>query len=539
MWKVASLVALLILTLPVSGALVEVRAFDDIRVLIISNESDLKSSELLTAWLSDKQIPHEISDRPMPGFNFYIVLGGPKARVTGQLALKYIPERERFLLLNQKGYWTFHVTTEGRSTFVLIAGSTRKETFEATEILIERGILDFIVSEGSGLNIPYEKGPSQRRDFKWSFPPISGKEFSLSVDIPEELVDFYRVKPRMRVAELSSENGSLIFTWYLMMRTPHDDELLERMKNELIEIAEKNGIKGYDRVWFIASFVQHLKYSLANEYSPTGDHPSYPVETLFDGRGDCEDLSMLLISLLREAGFDSILLVMPGHAAVAVAMPPDWVKLPRVKASIERLGGVEVALVDLLDLWDILRKGEVPFALEFRLGNRSYFYLESTGFFRPGELPNILHLAESIRWPYRNFPIFLVRDEGSPVPLIYDYLFLSRKVDSGYLITVIVKIKNAGDGEARELRLESQIYPGSKVEVGGIDAKLRRLGELAGVRVSESESHSSLILGPIGPGGSSIHSFTFHTPSPTVGARLSLYLGSSEVDFLRIRPFNP
>lgn len=38
---------------------------------------------------------------------------------------------------------------------------------------------------------------------------------------------------------------------------------------------------------------------------------------------------------------------------------------------------------------------------------------------------------------------------------------------------------------------------------------------------------------------SSVHSFTFHIPSPTVGARLSLYLGSSEVDFLRIRPLNP
>ncbi|RDD53794.1 MAG: transglutaminase domain-containing protein [Candidatus Korarchaeota archaeon NZ13-K] len=527
------------LLLMLLGALAnDAGAVGETKVLIVSNDDDFNSTKLLKSWLDERGFLYEVSSSPLPGFRFQIILGGPKARIVGQLARRYMPEGERILLMNHKGYWTFHVTTEGNKTLIFIAGNTRRETLKATEILLRSGVLDFILSQDSGLRISQE-GSVEKRDFHWRFPPVSGKDYRLSIEIPEILADFYRVKPRMRVVEFKPGNDSPIFTWYLMVRTPHDDELLRRLAGELAEIASRDGIEGYDRVWFIASFVQHLKYSLANEYSPTGDHPSYPVETLIEGGGDCEDLSMLLVSLLRESGFNSMLLIMPTHAAVAVEMPPEWVRFPRVRVSIENVSGVRVALVDLADLRDKVIRGEVPLALELRLGNRSFFYLESTGFLRPGELPNLLLIAESIGWPYSEFPIFLVSDENAPVPLIYDYLFTSRKVDSGNLITLVVKVKNVGDRVAEGLRLESQIYAGSRVEVGGIDARLVRLGELAGVRVTESAQLASIDLGPVRPGEVLTYSFTFHTPSPTVGARVSLYLGRSEVDFLRIRPFNP
>ncbi|MCS7102591.1 MAG: hypothetical protein NZ992_01755 [Candidatus Korarchaeum sp.] len=130
-------------------------------------------------------------------------------------------------------------------------------------------------------------------------------------------------------------------------------------------------------------------------------------------------------------------------------------------------------------------------------------------------------------------------DEGAPVPLIYDYLFVSRKLSSGHLVTLIVKVKNEGESEAGGLSLEAQLYPGSKVEIGGVQANPRRIGELTGVRLTESELSSSLDLPVIRSDDVSIHSFTFYTPSPVVGARISLRLGASEVDFLRVRPFSP
>ncbi|MCS7102590.1 MAG: hypothetical protein NZ992_01750, partial [Candidatus Korarchaeum sp.] len=77
---------------------------------------------------------------------------------------------------------------------------------------------------------------------------------------------------------------------------------------------------------------------------------------------------------------------------------------PRVRVSIEDIEGMKVALVDLKDLWDKMTQEKGPLALEMRLGNRSYFYLETTGFFKPGELPNLFGLVEQLGWRYREFP---------------------------------------------------------------------------------------------------------------------------------------
>ena len=49
-----------------------------------------------------------------------------------------------------------------------------------------------------------------------------------------------------------------------------------------------------------------------------GDYLQPPEETLERGYGDCEDVSILLVSLLRNEGFDASVDVIPGHARVAL-----------------------------------------------------------------------------------------------------------------------------------------------------------------------------------------------------------------------------
>jgi hypothetical protein len=205
-----------------------------------------------------------------------------------------------------------------------------------------------------------------------------------------------------------------------------------------------------------------------------------------------------------------------------------------VGADVRRAGDIYVALVDLMDLYEKIRNKEWPVALEIEFDNKSYFYVETTGFFKPGELPNLLQLAEAIGWPYRDFPIFLVSERNSPIPLIYDYLTVSRKTSSGYSISLIIKLRNLGEKRADNLRLDSQLYP-LGVETGGVDANLRRLDPFE--YRFEVNLNDSIIAEPIDPNGTAVYSVKFFTVSPTVGARVSLYLGSSEVDFLRIRPF--
>ena len=50
------------------------------------------------------------------------------------------------------------------------------------------------------------------------------------------------------------------------------------------------------------------------------DFSKYPVETLCEGCGDCEDKAILFASLVRSVGFDVRICIVPGHAFVAVKL---------------------------------------------------------------------------------------------------------------------------------------------------------------------------------------------------------------------------
>lgn len=68
-------------------------------------------------------------------------------------------------------------------------------------------------------------------------------------------------------------------------------------------------------------FVQHIDYSLDVDNTGHEIYPKYAVETLTHLRGDCEDGTILLGSLLKELGYDVAVLVLPGakHMMLGVA----------------------------------------------------------------------------------------------------------------------------------------------------------------------------------------------------------------------------
>ncbi|AGN26323.1 hypothetical protein A3207_00740 [Candidatus Methanomassiliicoccus intestinalis] len=68
---------------------------------------------------------------------------------------------------------------------------------------------------------------------------------------------------------------------------------------------------------FILSFVQSLEY--IDDYESTGyqEYPKYPIETLVDGGGDCEDVAALYSSLMGALGYDTALIYIPTSATTA------------------------------------------------------------------------------------------------------------------------------------------------------------------------------------------------------------------------------
>ena len=70
-----------------------------------------------------------------------------------------------------------------------------------------------------------------------------------------------------------------------------------------------------DEVEFVLAFVQHVI-----EYrSEEGEYPRFPVETLWEGGGDCEDYSILGAATLLCMGYRVAILLLPRHAALGVA----------------------------------------------------------------------------------------------------------------------------------------------------------------------------------------------------------------------------
>lgn len=63
-------------------------------------------------------------------------------------------------------------------------------------------------------------------------------------------------------------------------------------------------------------------YEHCIHYVPDGvdDFSKYPIETLCEGCGDCEDKSILFASLARSLGYDVRICIVPGHCFVAVKL---------------------------------------------------------------------------------------------------------------------------------------------------------------------------------------------------------------------------
>ncbi len=73
----------------------------------------------------------------------------------------------------------------------------------------------------------------------------------------------------------------------------------------------------------VLAFAQSMDYTLDAE---TTDHPEYwryPIETIHEETGDCEDTTILAAAVLRRLGHEVLPLLTPGHAALGIAAPTE------------------------------------------------------------------------------------------------------------------------------------------------------------------------------------------------------------------------
>jgi len=110
--------------------------------------------------------------------------------------------------------------------------------------------------------------------------------------------------------------------WIDMVNDPYDDYYITDMVQIFNKVAIEEGYSESEKVNFVIAFVQSLPYTVDSSTTDWDEYPKYPLETLFERGGDCEDTSILVAALLDRLGYDTCLLLLSheNHCAVGVSI---------------------------------------------------------------------------------------------------------------------------------------------------------------------------------------------------------------------------
>lgn len=140
-------------------------------------------------------------------------------------------------------------------------------------------------------------------DMEWEFVWNSfGATETLSIKVPSTLHTHYSQKAR---------------TYHYPSYVKEDPgyELTARLAAAFERRAIEENLSEWEKINMVIDFVQSMRYQ-----AEEGEYPKYPIETLHDGGGDCEDTSILLAAILDRMGIDCVLLSPPGHMAVGLSI---------------------------------------------------------------------------------------------------------------------------------------------------------------------------------------------------------------------------
>lgn len=134
-------------------------------------------------------------------------------------------------------------------------------------------------------------------NYTWTF---AGRRCTWQIQVPESLYSYFKNLPRTPVRSSS-----------IYINNSIDDTSIERIVFEIEKMSQDLGLDDLGKLEFVIAFVQGLPYTVDSVTTPYDDYPRYPIETLVDMGGDCEDTSILLASLLDKMGYKVVLVYFP------------------------------------------------------------------------------------------------------------------------------------------------------------------------------------------------------------------------------------
>ncbi|MBI2266326.1 MAG: hypothetical protein HYU64_14365 [Armatimonadetes bacterium] len=154
------------------------------------------------------------------------------------------------------------------------------------------------------------RGQEITRKYHWVY---DNRTYDMDLQIPKGLYDYFKKKPRVE-------------DYTIYVTDPQDDGLINFLISLFKKYARENKLNEYDLFNTMVAWVQSLPYTSDSVTTGFDEYPRYPVETLVDNGGDCEDTSILLASILKAMGYPTVLLAPTKHMAVGVAVRQEFVK---------------------------------------------------------------------------------------------------------------------------------------------------------------------------------------------------------------------
>jgi len=141
---------------------------------------------------------------------------------------------------------------------------------------------------------------------------VRNRQTELTIEVPQVYIDYYEGRYRTR------SYGAYVADKY-------DDPYLDSVLNAFEDYGQRNDLSDREIIDQMAGWVQNLKYTDDRASTGFNEYPKYPVETLTDKGGDCEDTCILLASMLERFGYGSVLLAFrdANHMALGVAGEGD------------------------------------------------------------------------------------------------------------------------------------------------------------------------------------------------------------------------
>ena len=219
------------------------------------------------------------------------------------------------------------------------------------------------------------------KTFDWSY---GGKDYSITLGI--RYSDYYTYK----TDDIIRSQGT----------TEHDKMFVTSDDKYVKQIAEyiSGATVGLDKaevVNVLLRFTQTIPYMYDSESVGQEEYWKYPLETLYDGNGDCEDTSILFCAVGKAMGYDTALMLFSGHATGAISIADMGYDTSDVKLNTERVGAgffsrvVSYYTIDNSDISTYVYRENIPTTPSY------YLYCETTTIddgkgneFRVGDVPS-------------------------------------------------------------------------------------------------------------------------------------------------------